>query len=172
MWRNLLDWLPSWQLSLMPQPAVASPGCSGAMLPSVWQRVAADPALARLADGLERCGLHTLLDGEQAFTLFAPANAGLDRAAARLGLGAGQLWRQPEALRPLLLHHVADGAWPSGRLPWPGELPSLAGRPLRLTALGLLRSGDLALALAAGSDQPCRNGVLHRLPEALLPPDD
>lgn len=139
---------------------------------TVWQRVMADPTLARLAGALERCGLHALLDGATPVTLFAPSDAGLDRAAARLGLGQTQLWQDADRLRALLLDHIAPGRWNSSELPWPGRLRTLGGRELQLDALGRLRSGDLGLPLARGSDQPCRNGLLHRLPEALLPPLD
>lgn len=180
MWHPFADRLPSRQPPLMPPPGLdeigfarrgaAAAGLARARL-SLWDAVAADPTLARLADALERCGLQPLLNGARPLTLFAPTDPGLDRAAARLGLGR-QLWRRTELLRPLLLHHLVDGAWPLRRLPWPGALDSLAGRPVQLTALGLLRSGDLGLALGPGSDRRCRNGRLHRISEALLPPDD
>lgn len=184
MWHDLLAWLPGRPLPLMPEapvggapssrpPAVDRPPETAlSALPSLWDRITADPALARLADALERCELQPLLSGDRPMTLFAPVNAGLDRAAARLGLGASQLWRRTDLLRALLLHHFVPGAWPSAHLPWPGEVDSLAGRPIRLTALGLLHSGDLALGLAPRSDDRCRNGLLHRIPEVLLPPDD
>lgn len=143
-----------------------------AVAPSLWHSVAGDPELARLAVAVERCGLRGQLEGGEPLTLFAPTNGGMDRAAARLGLGAGGLWRDPARLRTLLLHHLLPGIWPSRRLPWPEQPLSLAGRPLQLTALGLLRSGDLALALCEGCDRRCGNGLLHRVPEVLLPPDD
>lgn len=139
---------------------------------SLWQRVAADPALARLADALERCGLHELLGCAGPFTVFAPTGAGLDRAAARLGLGGDAWWRDVDALRALLLNHIVPGRWTSSELPWPGRLRTLGDAALTLDAFGRLRSGDLGLPLAPGSDQPCRNGLLHRLPEALLPLTD
>jgi len=137
---------------------------------TLWQRLAADPARARLAAALARCGLHHLLGCAGPFTFFAPTDAGLDRAAARLGLGAAALWHDSERLRPLLLDHILPGRWASSELPWPGRLRTLGGSDLSLEALGLLRSGDLSLPLARGSDQPCSNGLLHSLSEALLPP--
>lgn len=137
---------------------------------SLWQRVVADPALARLATALERCGLHELLGCSGPFTLLAPTGAALDRAAARLGLGPGAFWNDTGRLRALLLGHVVPGRWASGDLPWAGRLRTLGDGALNLEALGLLRSGDLSLPLAPGSDQPCSNGLLHRLGEVLLPP--
>ena len=136
---------------------------------TVWQRVSADPALAPLAHALARCGLDGLLGCGGPFTLFAPTGTGLDRAAARLGLGRAALWQDTDALRALLLHHIVPGRWASSALPWGARLRTLAGCELGLDVLGLLHSGDLGLPLAPGSDQPCRNGVLHRVPEALLP---
>ena len=137
---------------------------------TLWQRVSADPALARLATALERCGLHHLLASGGPFTLLAPSDAGLARAAARLGLSPAALWHDTERLRGLLLDHIVPGRWASSELPWSGQLRTLGNSALSLEALGLLRSGDLSLPLSRGSDQPCSNGVLHRLTEALLPP--
>ena len=139
---------------------------------SLWDRVAADPARARLASALERCGLRELLGCSGPFTLFAPTGAALDRAAARLGLGPAALWQDPARLRTLLLDHIVPGRWLSSDLPWAGQLRTLGEHCLNLQALGLLRSGDLSLPLARGSNQPCGNGVLHRLSEVLLPPAD
>lgn len=139
---------------------------------TLWQRVSADPALTRLAGALARCGLDELLGCAGPFTLFAPSDAGLDRAAARLGLSPAALWQDADQLRTLLLRHIVPGRWTSAELPWPGRLRTLGDGELGLDALGRLRSGDLGLALARGSDQPCSNGLLHRLPEALLPPAD
>ncbi|MBA4217885.1 MAG: fasciclin domain-containing protein [Roseateles sp.] len=136
---------------------------------TLWQRVAADPALTRLATALEQGGVHDWLGCSGPFTLFAPTGDALDHAAARLGLSAAALWRDGERLRELLLHHLVPGRWSSSELPWAGQLRTLAGSTLRLDAFGRLRSGDLAVPLARGSDQPCSNGLLHRLPEALLP---
>lgn len=137
---------------------------------TLWQRVEADPALARLAGALEHAGLQAWLGCSGPFTLFAPAGVVLDHAAARLGLSPAALWRDGDRLRELLLHHLVPGRWASSELPWPGQLRTLAGGLLNLDAFGRLRSGDLAVPLGCGSDQPCSNGVLHRLPEALLPP--
>lgn len=136
---------------------------------TLWQRVAADPALARFAEALERCGLRELLGCAGPFTLFAPSAAALDRAVARLGLNGAALWQDGARLRQWLLHHIVPGRWASSELPWPGRLRTLGEGELVLDALGLLRSGDLGLPLAPASDQPCSNGLLHRLSEALLP---
>lgn len=137
---------------------------------TLWQRVVADAALARLAAALEHAGLQAWLGFSGPFTLFAPTGEALDHAAARLGLSPAALWRDADRLRDLLLHHIVPGRWASSELPWPGQLRTLAGGVLRLDAFGRLRSGDLAVPLGCGSDQPCSNGVLHRVPEALLPP--
>jgi len=137
---------------------------------SLWQQIAADPGLARFADALDRTGLAPLLGCSGPFTVFAPSDAGLDRAAARLGLSRRSLWSDPARLSELLRQHVVPGRWSSLDLPWGGGLRTWGHTPLQLTPLGQLRVGGCTVqALADGSDQPCHNGVLHRLHEALLP---
>lgn len=138
---------------------------------SLWQQLAADPGLVRFADALERTGLAQVLDCAGPFTVFAPSDDGLDRAAARLGLSRRALWSDAAQLSRVLRQHVVPGRWSSLELPWGGQLRSWADSPLHLAPLGHVRAGgDLAQPLAAGSDQPCSNGVLHRLRDALLPP--
>jgi uncharacterized surface protein with fasciclin (FAS1) repeats len=137
---------------------------------SLWQQIAAEPGLARFADALDRTGLAPLLGCAGPFTVFAPSNGGLDRAAARLGLSLRSLWSDPTRLVELLRQHVVPGRWVSLDLPWGGGLRTWGDTPLQLTPLGLLRAGGCTVqALADGSDQPCHNGVLHRLHDALLP---
>lgn len=137
---------------------------------SVWQLIAAQPGLALFADALERTGLAPLLGCAGPFTVFAPSDAGLERAAARLGLRRHALWADPARLGELLRQHVVPGRWYSLDLPWGGGLRTWTETPLQLTPLGQLRAGGCTVqALADGSDQPCSNGVLHRLHDALLP---
>lgn len=138
---------------------------------TLWDRIAADPALERFAAALEQAELVPLLSAGQPFTVIAPSSLGLDRAAARLGLSSAALWADRARLAGLLAHHLIPGSRASGSLPWGGSLLSWDGLPLHFSPLGLLRSGDLLLPLAPGSDRSCRNGVLHRVHEALLPPD-
>jgi len=139
---------------------------------SLWQQIAAEPGLARFADALERTGLAPLLGCAGPFTVFAPSDAGLDRAAARLGLSRRALWSDPAQLGSLLRQHVVPGRWASLELPWGGQLRSWAEAPLRLTPLGQVCACACTVQpLAAGSDQPCSNGVLHRVDDALLPTD-
>ena len=138
---------------------------------SLWQQIAAEPGLGRFADALERTGLAPLLGCTGPFTVFAPSDAGLDRAAARLGLSRRALWTDTALLGRLLRQHIVPGRWASLELPWGGQLRSWADAPLRLTPLGQVCAGACTVQpLAAGSDQPCSNGVLHRLHDALLPP--
>lgn len=139
---------------------------------SLWARIAAEPGLAGFAAALQHTGLDGLLDCSGPFTVLAPSNRGLARAAARLGLGPAALWADRDRLATLLLHHLLPGRWSGSALPWGGALRTLAGERLHFSALGLLRSGDLLLPLAEGSDRSGSNGVLHRLDEALLPPVD
>lgn len=130
----------------------------------------AAPGLHRFCDALDATGLSALLDCAGPFTVFAPSERGLMRAAARLGLGGAALWSDRAALTELLLRHVVSGRWASHSLPWGGGLRALSGERLVLSPFGELISGDLGLPLAPGSDQGCRNGVLHRIDEVLLPP--
>lgn len=138
---------------------------------NLWQQIAVEPGLDCFAEALDRTGLAPLFRCAGPFTVFAPSNAGLERAAARLGLRRRALWTDPVRLGSLLRQHVVSGRWCSADLPWGGGLRTWADMPLQLTPLGQLQaSGCTAQALADGSDRPCINGVLHRLHDALLPP--
>lgn len=144
----------------------------GPVTDSLRARIAAEPGLAGFAAALAHTGLDGLLDCSGPFTVLAPSDRGLARAAARLGRSPASLWADRDRLTDLLLHHLLPGRWSSSALPWNGALRTLAGERLHFSALGLLRSGDLLLPLAPGSDRCASNGVLHRLDEALLPPVD
>ncbi|RZL40110.1 MAG: hypothetical protein EOP35_01845 [Rubrivivax sp.] len=139
---------------------------------SVWEQLAAEPGLARFAGALDRTGLAPLLNCTGPFTVFAPSDVGLERAAARMGLARRALESDTVELGRLLRQHIVPGRWSSRDLPWGGGLNTWADAPLHFTPLGQLRAGGCLLqTLAPGSDQPCRNGVLHRLHHALLPAD-
>ena len=139
---------------------------------SLAQQIAAEPGLACFAEAMDRTGLAPVLGCSGPFTVFAPSNAGLDRAAARLGLRRQALWADPVRLGELVRQHIVPGRWCSADLPWGDGLCTWAATPLQLTPLGQLRAGGCSVqALADGSDQPCHNGVLHRLHDALLPAD-
>ncbi|TXI21943.1 MAG: fasciclin domain-containing protein [Roseateles sp.] len=137
---------------------------------SLAAQLQADSDTGLFVQALRRTGLLALLDACGPFTVFAPSDAALARAPARLGLSRSALWSDTQTLTELLAAHVAPGRWPSARLPWGGTLRTWAPQPLLLSPLGQIASGDLALPLAAGSDRAASNGVLHRVSEVLLPP--
>lgn len=137
---------------------------------SLRERLAASPEHGCLDSALAATGLSALLDCAGPFTLFAPSDRALDRAAAHLGSGQA-LWADRAALTELLSRHVVSGRWLSQDLARQGRLRAVSGEHLVFNGLGQLRSGDLWLPLAPGSDAACRNGVLHRLDAALMPGD-
>lgn len=139
---------------------------------TLWDRIQGAPGLHRLTEALGSTGLSAWLGCEGPFTVFAPSDAGLERAAARLGMNPAALWSDRDALTALLSRHLVAGRWPSHLMPWGTSLRTLSGETLACNAFGRLVSGDLRLPLAPGSDRSCRNGVLHRLDEVLLPPSD
>lgn len=136
---------------------------------TLWERLNAEPGLQRFAAALAHTGMDVWLRCNGPFTVLAPSDTAMDRAAARLGLGTASLWADRDRLGQLLSHHLLPGLWPSRALPWGDSLRTLSGGALHLSTLGLLASGDLRLPLAPLSDLSCRNGVLHRVGEALLP---
>lgn len=119
---------------------------------------------------LRATGLDALLAGHQHVTVLAPSNAGMARLAPRLGLRERELARQPKLLRRVLAQHLLPGSFYLSELPWGGQMMTAGGEALHLSALGLLGRGEQGQPLLPGSEQLARNGVLHRLDQALLPP--
>lgn len=128
--------------------------------PTLWERIASQPGLQRFATALQDTGVAAWLRSAGPFTVFAPA----DDTAPPAHLSRAELadW---------LSHHVLPGRWPSAALPWGGQLRMASGRSLDFSPLGLVGLGGQAQAqaLGPGSDQPCRNGLLHRLDGAPFP---
>lgn len=137
---------------------------------SLLDLLAQDPEHRDFLAALHRTGMHALLAANGPLTVLAPSNAGMARLAPRLGLRARELAQRPAWLRQVLLHHLLPGDCPVAELPWGEALRSVAGEALGLSPLGLLGEGDQLQPLLAGSDQPARNGRLHRVEQMLIPP--
>ncbi len=137
-----------------------------------------DPLFSQLAELLASARLdgEDVLGGDGPFTLLAPTDAAFD--AAFEGLGADEfeaLKSDPDALRAVLLHHVADGAIASTDFV-AGDLVMLDGTAVAVdpdAAEGITFTSNGA---AAGVDDPATqldiaasNGVVHAIDRLLIP---
>ena len=104
------------------------------------------------------------LNGEGAYTLFAPTDA----AFRALGDAAiKKIATDKDAANQLLRAHLVAGTYLAAKLKTLNgqELPTLQGTALKVQAKDGLRVGDAQLIV---TDIECRNGVIHVI-DAVLP---
>ncbi len=107
----------------------------------------------------------TLSDLSQHLTVFAPTDA----AFAALPEGTLEaLLADTDALRKLLLYHVADGALTSEQINGSSLVPTLNGNDVRVQ----LQNGDVTIndALVVVADIETANGVIHVIDTVLTQP--
>ena len=145
-------------------------------LDSIVELVAGDPLFSQLAGWIETAGLagEDGLGGDGPFTLLAPTDAAFDAAFDELGADAfGELTSDPEFLRTLLLHHVADGLILSDDMET-GPLPMRDGTTVEVDAEEVtFASGGVAARVddpATQLDIQATNGVVHAIDRILVPP--
>ncbi|MCV2350984.1 fasciclin domain-containing protein [Paucibacter sp. Y2R2-4] len=135
----------------------------------LMELLASKPELSHFHVALQTSGLSHWLQGSGPFTLLAPSNSAWAQLAQQLDLSSTSLLAQPPSLlQNIVGRYVFAGRWMSDELPWGHGLVASNGERLPLSALGLIGQGPDAQALASGSDQQARNGVLHRLDQPLL----
>lgn len=132
--------------------------------------VAADPQFSTLKTALDAAGLTEVLNNaDLQFTVFAPTNG----AFAKVPKDAlDALLADKEALKRVLLFHVAAGSLNAAAIGGAGELQTLAGDPLAIVAT---KSGDATTltvggAGVTGADLAATNGTVHAIDTVLMPP--
>lgn len=124
-----------------------------------------DGRLRTLVAAVEAAGLGADLAGPGPFTVFAP----LDAAFEALPAGAlDRLLADRDALRRVLLHHVARGARPAAEVVQYDAVRTLADTTLPIRAGGGgVQIGEGKVVVA---DVKASNGVIHVIDRVLLPP--
>jgi uncharacterized surface protein with fasciclin (FAS1) repeats len=139
--------------------------------------------LSRLADVIRASDVRDTLNGNGAYTLFAPTNGAIEAELTALNFTVDALLANPELLNQIVRHHTVEGRYTAH------DLRSQADEhgSLRLTTLGgsvvdvfiqgdaiYLAAGPLAAeagVLIAEADINAANSVVHILDSALHPFD-
>ena len=114
---------------------------------------------------VQSAGLAETLSGKGPYTVFAPT----DKAFAKVPADTLEaLGKDPEALRRVLLYHVADGRYPAARVARKRSIRTLAGPRLAVRVRkGVVRVGG---ARVITPDVRASNGVIHAINRVLIPP--
>ena len=114
---------------------------------------------------VKRAGLAKTLSGKGPFTVFAPTDAAFKKVPASTLKG---LQKDREALRQVLLYHVASGRYPAKRVAKLRSIETLAGERVKVrTRGGTVRVGGARVVQA---DVRTSNGVIHAINRVLIPP--
>jgi len=129
---------------------------------SLVEMIGAEPDLVFFLGMLNSTGMMAQLQDGGPYTIFAPSN----EAFTKLGIATTQI--DPEALREVILYHIAFGQMASTELGDTAE--SLAAQPLTFTT-----DGDTILvdgyAEITRPDIVVAEGVVHIVDSLLLPPE-
>jgi uncharacterized surface protein with fasciclin (FAS1) repeats len=130
---------------------------------SIVEIAAGNPAFSTLVSALGKAGLVDALSGKGPFTVFAPTN---DAFAKLASLPEG------DALKQVLLYHVASGKFLAADLIKSGEVTTLQGKKIKVEQKS---NGDVILngiVKVTTADIPASNGVIHVIDTVLIPPTD
>ena len=110
-------------------------------------------------------GLAEALSGKGPYTVFAPTDRAFSKVPAETLEALGN---DPDALRRVLLYHVADGRYPTARVLRKRSIETLAGPRLKVKATeSAVRVGG---ARVITPDIKASNGVIHAINRVLIPP--
>ena len=129
-------------------------------LPSIVDIATGDENFSTLVSALSSAGLVETLQGEGPFTVFAPTNAAFD-ALDEIPEG--------EALKEVLLYHVASGKFTSSDLLEAKTVTTIQGEEVTVEIQGdkVILNGAVEVLLA---DIIASNGVVHVIKDVLIPP--
>ena len=129
----------------------------------MWDIVRASPDLSRLEALVQRVGLVEVLDGDEALTLLAPSDDAFDLLED--SPGGAELLADDDAVRDLLLRHVAGGPLTEDEIFDLDELP--VGNGDTLVVDGAARTIDGARIVVP--DVEAANGVIQVVDTVLAP---
>jgi uncharacterized surface protein with fasciclin (FAS1) repeats len=114
---------------------------------------------------VKSAGLAETLSGKGPFTVFAPTDKAFRKVPAETLEALGN---DRQALRRVLLYHVADGRYPAARVVRRSSIPTLAGPRLKVQVRGdVVRVGG---ARVITPNVKASNGVIHAINRVLIPP--
>ena len=105
------------------------------------------------------------LSGKGPYTVFAPTDKAFSKVPAETLEALGN---DPDALRRVLLYHVADGRYPAARVVRKRSIKTLAGPRLKVKATK--RAVRVGGARVITPDIKASNGVIHAINRVLIPP--
>ena len=125
-------------------------------------------SFSTLLTAVEAAGLVETLQGEGPYTVFAPT----DEAFAALPAGTlDGLLADKDALKKVLLYHVASGAVSSDQVVGLTSADSVEGSPIAIAVKdGMVYLNDSAKVVTP--DVMASNGVIHVIDKVILPPTD
>lgn len=158
------------QAGAIPSELSVKSSCSksSAEIRTIAEIASSSESFETLTAALEAADLVTLLNGSDAYTVFAPT----DEAFAALPDGTLEMLLKPEnrdQLVQILTYHVVPGQVLSTDLS-EGNVASAEGRPLaiNLDPQGVFINGATVLQ----ADIVASNGVIHVIDTVLLPPTE
>ena len=136
---------------------------SEAKVKDIVQTAQGAGSFTTLLKAVHVAGLTATLKGDGPFTVFAPT----DEAFAKLPAGAlDALLKDREALRNVLLYHVAPGALDAAAVSGMTTIPTAGGGMLRVDATSGVRINDAQVVLP---NVEASNGIIHVIDTVLLP---
>ena len=148
-----------------PSPATPAPSPSAA-LGDIVATADANGSFTTLITAVKAAGLVETLQGAGPFTVFAPTDA----AFAALPAGTlDSLLADPEALKKVLLYHVASGKVTADQVVGLTTATSVEGSPIKIA----VKDGKVYLndsAQVVTTDVMASNGVIHVIDKVILPP--
>ena len=132
---------------------------------TITEKVVASKRFDTLESLVVGAGLAETLSGKGPYTVFAPT----DKAFAKVPVETLEaLGNDPDALRRVLLYHVADGRYPAARVVRKRSIKTLAGPRLKIKATK--RAVRVGGARVITPDIKASNGVIHAIDRVLIPP--
>jgi uncharacterized surface protein with fasciclin (FAS1) repeats len=120
-------------------------------------------SFATLLTALEAADLTSTLESGGPYTVFAPTDAAFDALPAGT---LDALLADTDALSDVLLYHVVSGEFSESQLEALSSIATLQGDPIIITQGSAVLNG-VTISQSVEAD----NGIIHVLPEVLLPPD-
>jgi uncharacterized surface protein with fasciclin (FAS1) repeats len=132
---------------------------------TITEKVVASKRFDTLESLVVSAGLAETLSGKGPYTVFAPTDKAFSKVPAETLEALGN---DPDALRRVLLYHVADGRYPAARVARKRSIKTLAGPRLKVKATK--RAVRVGGARVITADIKATNGVIHAINRVLIPP--